>query len=103
MRLMLQFNEQDVRHKRAYDILKKSPRHCADLVTSAVLHYVECPDAHMELDAVSLRSMIRSVITEMLADGTLQVSAQMAAPTNNWQKEAESEDSSLGSLMDAFR
>lgn len=96
-RIVLQFKDCDFRHRKALEILQEHSRSKTDLVVNAILHYVSCPDAQNELNRDNLRKIIREVIEEMQADGSLGVTAQ--APQAAVPPDAEE----LGDLMSAFR
>ena len=101
-RKVLQFNEYDFRHKKVIDILDSRPRSMTELVVNAVLHYVSCPDASLELTMQSVRKMVSEALMEMQGDGSLAI---FASP-----KEAVStgglspcDMNELGGLMGQFR
>lgn len=97
-RIVLQFKECDFRHRKAMEILQDHSRTKTDFVVNAVLHYVSCPEAQNELSQDNLRKIIREVIEEMQAEGSLGVNAQ--APKSATQPPDAEE---LGDLMSAFR
>lgn len=96
-RVVLQFKDCDFRHRKALEILQAHSRSKTDLVVNALLHYISCPDAQNELSRDNLRRIIREVIEEMQADGSLGATAQ--APKTAVPPDAEE----LSDLMSAFR
>lgn len=96
-RVVLQFKDCDFRHRKALEILQAHSRSKTDLVVNALLHYISCPDAQNELSRDNLRRIIREVIEEMQADGSLGTIAQ--APKAAVPPDAEE----LSDLMSAFR
>lgn len=101
-RAVLQFNEYDFRHRKVLEILRERPRSKTELVVNAVLHYVSCPDAAENFNKDSMRKLIREVLLEMQAEGSLPPLATAAAKGN--VSSISTEDASdLGDLMSAFR
>lgn len=96
-RISLQFNEFDFRHRKVLEILRARPRNMTDLVVNAILHFVSCPDAEQEYDKESIKKLIREVIIEMSAEGTL---ALASAPPSPKEQDA---DPDLSDMMAAFR
>ena len=70
-RAVLQFNEYDFRHRKVLEILRERPRNKTELVVNAILHYMSCPEAAEEFNKSAMKQMIREVICEMQADGSL--------------------------------
>lgn len=101
-RAYLKFNEYDFRHRKVLEILRSKPRNQTELVVNAVLHYISCPDAAVEFDRNTLRQMIREVIIEMQADGSIGVIPQTGKPSAPEQITQE-DSAELGGLMAAFR
>lgn len=99
-RVVLQFNEYDFRHRKVLEILRAQKRHMSDLVVTAVLHYVNCPEAETEFSKESVRSVVKEVIAEMLADGSL--SAINSGSSSSSHPSAD-EAFELGDMMSAFR
>ena len=95
-RAVLQFNEYDFRHRKVLEILRERPRNKTELVVNAILHYISCPNAEQEYDKESLKKMIREVICEMQADGSLG-----AISAADQREQLLPED--LGDMMSAFR
>jgi len=99
-RALLQFNEYDFRHRKVLEILRQRPRSKTELVVNAILHYVSCPEASEDFNKDTIRKLIREVLLEMMADGSIQVSS--TGSTQPGQAPApEIED--LGDMMSAFR
>ena len=96
-RISLQFNEFDFRHRKVLEILRARPRNMTDLVVNAILHFVSCPDAEQEYDKESIKKLIREVILEMSAEGTLALTSSPPTP-----KEPDA-DPDLSDMMAAFR
>lgn len=99
-RTLLQFNEYDFRHRKVLEILRQRPRSKTELVVNAILHYVSCPEASEDFNKDTLRKLIREVLLEMVADGSIQVLSTGAAQSGQAQS-PEIED--LGDMMSAFR
>lgn len=101
-RKVLQFNEFDFRHAKVLEILNKRPRNMTELVVNAVLHYVSCPDASLELTKESIRKIVAEVLMEMQADGTLTL-----APSGSDNQPSgglsQTEREELGNFMGVFR
>lgn len=95
-RAVLQFNEYDFRHRKVLEILRERPRNKTELVVNAILHYMSCPDAAEEFSKSSMKRMIREVICEMQADGSLGI-----VPSIKQDEPNPVED--LGDMMSAFR
>ena len=95
-RISLQFNDFDFRHRKVLEILRARPRNMTDLVVNAILHFISCPNAEQEYDKESLKKMIREVICEMQADGSL---GAISAADQREQQLPED----LGDMMSAFR
>ena len=70
-RVVLQFNEYDFRHRKVLEILRSNKRHMTDLVVNAILHFISCPEAESEFSKEHIRNIVREVIAEMQADGSL--------------------------------
>lgn len=96
-RISLQFNEFDFRHRKVLEILRTRPRNMTDLVVNAILHFVSCPDAEQEYDKESIKKLIREVIIEMSAEGTITLASSSPA-----SKQANA-DPDLSDMMAAFR
>ena len=96
-RISLQFNEFDFRHRKVLEILRARPRNMTDLVVNAILHFVSCPDAEQEYDKESIKKLIREVIVEMSAEGSLSLAAKPSA------SEEPAADPDLSDMMAAFR
>ena len=99
-RKVLQFNLMDFRHKQVLDIFSKQPRHVTDLVVNAVLHYVVCPDAHLEFNRENVKELVIDVLREMQKDGTLTLN-QGSAQNPPVDEDNLYED--LGDVMGMFR
>lgn len=97
-RVVLQFNEYDFRHRKVLEILRAQKRHMSDLVVTAVLHYISCPDAEREFSNESIRRVVREVIAEMLSDGSLSVNSSTSASSNGHEETFD-----FGDMMSAFR
>lgn len=97
-RIVLQFKDCDFRHRKAMEILQAHSRTKTDFVVNALLHYISCPDAQNELSRDNLRKIIREVIEEMQAEGSLGTIAQ-TPKSSSVPPDAEE----LGDLMSAFR
>ena len=91
-RVVLQFNEYDFRHRKVLEILRAQKRHMSDLVVTAVLHYVSCPEAETEFS--------KEVIAEMLADGSL---TDALNGTTSASLKGHEESFDFGDMMSAFR
>ena len=99
-RVVLQFNEYDFRHRKVLEILRARKRHMTDLIVSAVLHYISCPEAEVEFSKESVRKAVKDVITEMIADGSLNGISK----THDTAKPESCGDSfEFGDIMAAFR
>ena len=99
-RAVLQFNEYDFRHRKVLEILRANKRHMTDLVVNAVLHFVSCPDAESEFSKAAIREVVKEVIAEMQADGSLGMVKTDGSPS----MQVSSEDAfELGDMMSAFR
>ena len=99
IRRTLSFNEYDFRHRKVLDIINSRPRGMTELVVNAVLHFVSCPDAETEFNKEAMKELVREVILEMQAEGSLgKTPAKGAASTLN-----EEDTLDLGGMMDAFR
>lgn len=97
-RISLQFNEFDFRHRKVLEILRARPRNMTDLVVNAILHFISCPNAEQEYDKDTIKKLIREVLTEMAADGSLSglsITTPDASPN--------AVDPELGDMMSAFR
>lgn len=101
-RITLKFNKYDFRHTKAVSILRERPRSMSEFVVSAILHYVSCPEVGQELSRETIRDMVRGVIREMAADGSLTGVLPNSASLSGGSVSAEDADS-IGSMMDAFR
>lgn len=99
-RAVLQFNEYDFRHRKVLEILRQRPRNKTELVVNAILHYISCPEATSDFSGDSLRKLIREVIVEMVADGSLQCVLPGTAPSQAREDDVAEE---LGGMMDLFR
>ena len=99
IRRTLSFNEYDFRHRKVLDIINSRPRGMTELVVNAVLHFVSCPDAETEFNKEAMKELVREVILEMQAEGSLgKVPAKDTTATLN-----EEDTLDLGGMMDAFR
>lgn len=99
-RVALQFNEYDFRHRKVLEILRSHKRHMSDMVVNAVLHYISCPEVETEISKETIRSVVKEVITDMVADGSFSaVGSGISHPS---QPSAE-EIFELGDMMSAFR
>ena len=85
-RIVLQFKDCDFRHRKAMEILQAHSRTKTDFVVNALL------------SRDNLRKIIREVIEEMQAEGSLGTIAQ-APKSSSVPPDAEE----LGDLMSAFR
>lgn len=99
-RALLQFNEYDFRHRKVLEILRQRPRSKTELVVNAILHYVSCPEASEDFNKETIRKLIREVLLEMVADGSIQIAS--AGATQSGQGPA-SEIEDFGDMMSAFR
>ena len=99
-RVVLQFNEYDFRHRKVLEILRARKRHMSDMVVSAVLHYISCPEAEAEFSKESVRKAVKDVITEMIADGSLEEILKIHNPA---APEGCIDPSEFGDIMAAFR
>lgn len=99
-RALLQFNEYDFRHRKVLEILRQRPRSKTELVVNAILHYVSCPEASEDFNKETIRKLIREVLLEMVADGSIQIAS--AGATQSGQ-EPPSEIEDFGDMMSAFR
>lgn len=99
-RAVLQFNEYDFRHRKVLEILRSNKRHMTDLVVNAVLHFISCPEAESEFSKELIRSVVKEVIAEMQADGSLSTLGGGQAPSAQVSPEDALE---LGDMMSAFR
>jgi len=99
-RALLQFNEYDFRHRKVLEILRQRPRSKTELVVNAILHYVSCPEASEDFNKDTIRKLIREVLLEMAADGSLQVDTTEATQPS---QAAVPEIEDLGDMMSAFR
>ena len=99
-RVVLQFNEYDFRHRKVLEILRAQKRHMSDLVVTAVLHYVSCPEAETEFSKESVRSVVKEVIAEMLANGSLTDTINGTSPAS---PNGHEESFDFGDMMSAFR
>lgn len=100
-RKVLQFNEFDFRHRKALEILNTRPRNMTELVVNALLHYVCCPDANLELTKDSIRKLVAEALMEMQKDGTLNIT-QNGASGNSAQVDQD-DLAALGGIMGSFR
>ena len=99
IRRTLSFNEYDFRHRKVLDIINSRPRGMTELVVNAVLHFVSCPDAETEFNKEAMKELVREVILEMQAEGSLgKVPAKGTTAALN-----EEDTLALGGMMDAFR
>lgn len=96
-RISLQFNEFDFRHRKVLEILRARPRNMTDLVVNAILHFVSCPDAEQEYDKESIKKLIREVILEMSAEGSISLTSAPYRPRRAAGR------SDLSDMMSAFR
>ena len=64
---------------------------------NAILHFVSCPDAEQEYDKESIKKLIREVILEMSAEGSISFTS---TPTVPGEPPA---DPDLSDMMAAFR
>lgn len=99
-RALLQFNEYDFRHRKVLEILRQRPRSKTELVVNAVLHYVSCPEASEDFNKETIRKLIREVLLEMMADGSIQ--ATVASNPHDAQAPAPALED-LGDMMSVFR
>lgn len=99
-RALLQFNEYDFRHRKVLEILRQRPRSKTELVVNAVLHYVSCPEASEDFNKETIRKLIREVLLEMMADGSIQATVA-SGPQAAQAPAPELED--LGDMMSVFR
>lgn len=99
-RVVLQFIEYDFRHRKVLEILRAQKRHMSDLVVTAVLHYVSCPEAETEFSKETVRNVVKEVIAEMLADGTL---TDALNGTTSASLKGHEESFDFGDMMSAFR
>lgn len=97
-RISLQFNEFDFRHRKVLEVLRARPRNMTDLVVNAILHFISCPNAEQEFDRETMKTLIREVVSEMAADGSLGNLPNAAA-----RDHADPVDPDLGDIMAAFR
>jgi len=102
-RAYLKFNEFDFRHRKVLEILRSKPRSQTELVVNAVLHYISCPEAAVEFDRNTLRQMVREVIIEMQADGSLGAVTPTAKSSSASEHMTQEDAEELGGLMAAFR
>lgn len=98
-RALLQFNEYDFRHRKVLEILRERPRSKTELVVNAILHYISCPEASVDFNKETLRRLIREVLLEMLADGSLPAMGIGSPSAAN--SEVDVED--FGDIMSVFR
>lgn len=96
-RISLQFNDFDFRHRKVLEILRARPRNMTDMVVNAILHFISCPDAEQEYNKESMKKIIREVILEMQAEGSLGVSSPSSEP------DEPAADPDLSDMMAAFR
>ena len=96
-RISLQFNDFDFRHRKVLEILRARPRNMTDMVVNAILHFISCPDAEQEYNKESMKKIIREVILEMQAEGSLGV----FSPSSELDEPAA--DPNLSDMMAAFR
>lgn len=100
-RVVLQFNEYDFRHRKVLEILRSNKRHMTDLVVNAILHFISCPEAESEFSKEHIRNIVREVIAEMQADGSL---GSLHTGHSNSGAQVSPEDAlELGDMMAAFR
>ena len=100
-RAVLQFNEYDFRHRKVLEILRSNKRHMTDLVVNAILHFISCPEAESEFSKETIRCIVREVITEMQADGSLNF---LDTGSGSSSVQVSPEDAfELGDMMSAFR
>ncbi len=101
MRVALQFNEYDFRHKKALEILRNRPRHMTELVVNAVLHYVTCPDAGNEMS----KEWVRGIVKEELEGYQPAVQSQAGSKgKESVVPTVRDEDiADLGDVMGMFR
>ena len=98
-RKILAFNEHDFRHRKVLEILNVRPRAITDTVVNAVLHFVSCPNAESEFNKAAMKELVREVIAEMQADGSLgSVPRKAVGPAFS-----EEDTMDLGGMMDVFR
>ena len=82
------------------EILRSNKRHMTDLVVNAVLHFISCPEAESEFSKELIRSVVKEVIAEMQADGSLGAVGGGGTPSTQVSPEDTFE---LGDIMSAFR
>lgn len=99
-RAVLQFNEYDFRHRKVLEILRENKRHMTDLVVNAVLHFISCPEAESEFSKDLIRKIVKEVIAEMQADGSLGIAQGEGTPSILVSSEDTFE---IGDMMAAFR
>lgn len=99
-RALLQFNDYDFRHRKVLEILRARPRSKTEFVVNAVLHYVSCPDASEDFNKETVKKLIKEVMAEMIADGSLQ---GIPADSSAKDKTSTPEVEDLGDIMSAFR
>ena len=99
-RALLQFNDYDFRHRKVLEILRARPRNKTEFVANAVLHYISCPDASEDFNKETVRKLIKEVMAEMMADGSLQ---NVPADSTVKGKDTTPEMEDLGDIMSAFR
>ena len=100
MRIVLTFNDFDFRHRKVVEAIRAHPRNMTDYVASAIMHYINCPDAGDEFNRFFVKDIVKEVIAEMLEDGSLTLTAQ---PQTSETKAYEQEVHDLGDMMSAFR
>lgn len=99
-RVVLQFNEYDFRHRKVLEILRSHKRHMSDMVVNAVLHYISCPEAETEFRKETIRSVVKEVITDMVADGSFSTIGSGSSLSSH---PSVKETFELGDMMSAFR
>ena len=99
-RVVLQFNEYDFRHRKALEILRSHKRHMSDMVVNAVLHYISCPEVETEISKEAIRSVVKEVITDMVADGSFSAIGSGSSQSSHPSVEETFE---LSDMMSAFR
>ena len=71
-----------------------------DLVIGAALHYISFPEAEVDFSKESVRKAVKDVITEMIADGSLD---EILKTHDTAKPESCADSFEFGDIMAVFR
>lgn len=102
-RFTLQFNPADPQQMKAAELLEQQGRHKAQFLTSAVLHYIHCPETPdiaqpLHIDNRELEKRILEVLSKLPSE-------QLASVPKDKEKEAQAADApgeAAGKEMEAL-